>query len=196
MKTLFTFALAGALSFSSLAANAADDLMALSNVKANFKKVNVLLKGGVGEAKVSIFNEAGKKLHQKKVNVGQGDLVIPYNLNDLPCGEYQIKIATDEEEVVYTVATFEKPAPVAELPLMAYGKMIDDQTVNLVVIGLDEPGVHVEIRSQETNKPIHQEEISQPEGFEKNYKLKGVSPEDVYIYLKDTKGRSKTLYFE
>ncbi|WP_332910446.1 hypothetical protein [Algoriphagus boritolerans] len=38
MKTLFTFALAGALSFSSLAANVADDLMALSNVKANFKK--------------------------------------------------------------------------------------------------------------------------------------------------------------
>ena len=63
MKTLFTFALAGALSFSSLVANASDDLMALSDVKAKFKTVNVLLKGGVGEAKVSIMDKTGKKLH-------------------------------------------------------------------------------------------------------------------------------------
>ncbi|WP_111669964.1 hypothetical protein [Algoriphagus litoralis] len=196
MKTLFTFALAGALSFSSLAAHAADDLMALSNVKANFKKVNVLLKGGVGEAKVSLFDESGRKLHQRKVNVGEGDLVIPYNLTSLPCGEYQVKISTDEEEVVYTVATFEHPAPIAELPLMAYGKVLDDETLNLVVIGLEEPGVQVEIRTESTNKAIHTEEVSQPEGFKKNFKLKGVSPEDVYIYLEDAKGRSKTIHFE
>lgn len=196
MKTLFTFALAGALSFSSLAANAADDLMALSNVKANFKKVNVLLKGGVGEAKVSLFDESGKKLHQKKVNVGEGDLIIPYNLTSLPCGEYQVKITTDEDEVIYTVATFEHPTPIEELPLMAYGKIVDDETVNLVVIGLDEPGVQVEIRSESTNKSFHKEEITQPEGFKKNYKLKGVSPEDVYLFVTDSKGRSKTIHFE
>lgn len=196
MKTLFTLALAGALSFSSLAASAADDLMALSNVKANFKKVNVLLKGGVGEAKVSLYNMSGKKLHQKKVNVGEGDMILPYNLTELPCGEYKVKITTDEEEVTYTVATFDKPTPVKELPLMAYGKVLDDDTFSLVVVGLEEPGVQVEIRSQDTNKSIHQEEINQPEGFRKNYKLKGVSPEDVYIYLKDSKGRTKSIFLE
>jgi hypothetical protein len=196
MKTLFTFALAGALSFSSLAASAAEDLMALSNVKANFKKVNVLLKGGVGDAKVSLYDMSGKKLHQKKVNVGEGDIILPYNLNDLPCGDYQVKITTAEEEVVYTVATFDKPQPAEEFPLMAYGKIVDESTLSLVVIGLDEPGVLVEIRSQETNKSIHREEIAEPEGFRKNYKLKGVSPEDVYLYLKDSKGRSKSIYFQ
>ena len=196
MKTLFTFALAGALSISSLAANAADDLMALSNVKANFKKVNVLLKGGVGEAKVSILDENGKRLHQRKVKVGDGDMVIPYNLNNLPCGEYQVKIATEEEEVVYTVATFEHPIPAEELPLMAYGKVIDDETVNLAVIGLNEPGVEVEIRYEETNKLIYSDEVATPEGFRKNYKLKGVLPEDIYIHVKDKNGRSKTLHFE
>jgi len=196
MKTLFTFALAGALSLSSLAANAADDLMALSNVKANFKKVNVLLKGGVGEAKISLFDELGHRLHQKKVNVGEGDMIIPYNLTSLPCGEYQVKITTDEEEVVYTVVTFEHPIPAAELPLMAYGKILDGETINLVVIGLDEPGVQVEIRSEENDNTIHQEEVSQSEGFKKNFKLKGVSPEDVYIFVSDTKGRSKTIYFK
>lgn len=196
MKTLFTIALASALTFSSFAASAADDLMALSNVKANFKKVNVLLKGGVGEAKISLFDESGKKLHQKKVNVGEGDMIIPYNLTSLPCGEYQVKITTGQEEVVYTVATFEHPIPAAQLPLMAYGKVLDGETINLVVIGLDEPGVQVEIRSEETDRAIYEEEISQPEGFKKNFKLKGISPDDVYLYVTDTKGRSKTIYFE
>ncbi len=196
MKTLFTFALAGALSFSSLAAHAADDLMALSDVKAKFKNVNVLLKGGVGEAKVALFDQTGRKLHQRKVTVGEMDLILPYNLTELPIGEYQVKISTEEEQVVYTVETFEKPIPTSELPLMAYGKIIDDETVTIAVVGLDEPGVEVEIRSTESNKLIHEEEIDQAEGFRKNYKLKGLSPEDVYIQVTDAKGRSKTLHFE
>ncbi|RIW14465.1 T9SS C-terminal target domain-containing protein [Algoriphagus lacus] len=195
MKTLFTFALAGALSFSSLAANAADDLMALSDVKAKFKKVNVLLRGGVGEAKISLFDHTGRKLHQRKVTVGELDLILPYNLNELPTGEYQVKISTDEEQVVYKVETFEQPIATSELPLAAYGKVVDDQTINIAVMGLDEPGVDVEIRSSEDNKVIFEEEINQSEGFRKNYKLKGVSPEDVYIQVTDSKGRSKTLHF-
>lgn len=196
MKTLFTIALAGALSFSSLAANAADDLMALSDVKAKFKKVNVLLKGGVGEAKIALFDNTGRKLHQRKVNVGEGDMIIPYNLKELPTGEFKVRITTDDEQVVYTVATFDQPIPAEELPLMAYGRIIDDETVNLAVIGLDQPGVEVEIRYEENNKLIHQEEIGEPEGFRKNYKLRGVSPEDVYFYVTDSKGRSKTIHFE
>ncbi len=197
MKTLFTFALAGALSFSSLAVSAADDdLTALSNVKANFKKVNVLLKEGVGEAKIALFDQTGKKLHQRKVKVGNGDLIVPYNLSDLPVGEYKVRISTDNEQVDYTVATFDQPIPKDKLPLMAYGKIIDRETVNLTVVGLDEPGVEVEIRYAETNKLLHGEQISQPEGFRKNYRLNGVAPEDVYLNVTDAKGRSKTIHFE
>jgi hypothetical protein len=196
MKTLFTFALAGALSFSTLAANAADDLMAMSDVKANFKKVNVLLKGGVGEAKVSLFDQTGRKLHQQKVTVGELNLILPYNLSDMPAGEYLVKISNEEEEVVFEVETFEKPAPIAALPLVAFGKIVDDQTVNLSVVGLDEPGVQVEIRSAENNKVIHQEQVDQAEGFRKNYKLKGVSPDEVYFQITDAKGRTKTIFFQ
>lgn len=196
MKTLFTFALAGALSFSSLAANAADDLMALSDVKAKFKKVNVLLKGGVGEAKVALYDKTGRKLHQRKVSVGEMDMILPYNLNDLPTGEFKVKITTDEDQVVYKVETFEQPIPASELPLAAFGKIVDDQTINIAVVGLDEPGVDVEIRSTESNKLIHEEVIGVTDGFRKNYKLKGLSPEDVYIQVTDSKGRSKTLYFQ
>jgi hypothetical protein len=196
MKTLFTFALAGALSFSSLATNAADDLTALSGVQAKFKKINVLLKEGVGEAKIAILDPSGKRLHQQKVKVSDNDVIFPYNLDKMPCGEYQVKITTDLEEVTYSVETFEKPKSAAEFPLMAYGKKINENTVSLTVIGLDEPGVEVRIKSQKGNGLIHKESIDMPEGFKKDYKLKGVSPEEVYFEVTDSKGRFRTISFE
>ena len=196
MKTLFTFAIASALTLGSLAANASDDLKANSEVKANFKKVNVLLKEGVGQAKIAILDPDGKKLHQRKVKVSGQDLVIPYNLNELPCGEYTVQILTDEEMVEYTVETFEKPQETVEMPLVAFAKEIEGNAINLTVVGLDEPGVEVTLRYAESGRVIVKEDIFQPEGFQKSYRLKGVTPEDVYVQVKDAKGRSKTLYFE
>ncbi len=195
MKTLFTFALAGLLATSSLAATSNEDLMAMSTVNAKFKKINILLKEGVGEAKIAILDESGKKLHQRKVKATDHDVVLPYDLNTLPSGEYQVVITTDEEQVVYSVETFEKPQPVAELPLMAYGKLIDDHTVNISVIGLAEPGVNVKIKSQIGNRTILDENIDQAEGFKKNYKFQGLNPEEIYFEITDAKGRSRTLYF-
>lgn len=195
MKTLFTIALAGLLATSSLAAKTNEDLMALSNVNTKFKNINVLLREGVGEAKIAILDESGKKLHQRKVKAADHDVVIPYNLNKLPCGEYQVMITTEKGQVVYSVETFEKPQPIAEYPLMAYGKLIDDETVNLSVVGLDEPGINVKVKSQKGNRIIHEEYIDQPEGFKKNYKFKGLSPEEIYFEITDAKGRSRTLYF-
>lgn len=195
MKTLFTFALAGALSLSSLAASAADDLLALSSAQAKFKKINVLLKEGVGEAKVAIYDPSGKKLHQRKVKVSDEQLILPYNLDDMPVGEYKVQISTENENVEYKVTTFE-PAPAPEaLPLMAFGKTIDEETIGLTVIGLTEPGVKVEIRNESSNKLIFSESIDQEEGFRKNYSLRGVAPKDIYVKVTDSKGRVKNLYF-
>jgi hypothetical protein len=196
MKTLFTLALAGTLSFGSPAANASDDLLTKSEVKAKFKTVNVLLKGGIGEAKVALLDQNGKKLHQRTIKVGEKDLVIPYNLDQMPCGSYQVKISTDSEEVVHEVATFDQLNSVKELPLAAFGKLVDDQTINLTVVGLETPGVEVEIRHTGSNKVIYSENIHQPEAFKKSYKLKGVTSEEVYVKVTDSYGRSKELFFE
>lgn len=194
MKTLFTLAMAGALSFSALA-NADEDLKALSDVNSNFKKINVLLKEGVGDAKIVLLNEDGKKLHQRKVHVKGDDLMVPYNLDDLPCGEYQIRISTEDEEVVYTVETKERPIPASEYPLMAYGKLIDDNTVNLAVIGLFEPGVDVKVKTEKGGRIIHEEFIDQPEGFKKDFTFEGIDPEDIYLEITDALGRSRIIHF-
>ena len=193
MKTLFTLAMASALSFSALAAN--EDLKELSTVNSNYKKINVTLKGGVGDAKISIIDQNGKNLNNRKVHVKDESVVVPYDMNNLPAGEYQVRITTEDEEVSYTVATMEKPIPVADLPLMAYGKATDKNTINLSVIGLVEPGVEVKIISSESGKVIFEEKIDQPDAFKKDYKLKSMNTEDVYVELTDALGRTKTLFF-
>jgi hypothetical protein len=194
MKTLFTFALAGLLATSSFAANENEDLMALSSVNARFQKVNVLLREGIGKAKIAIMDEDGKMLHQRKVKV-QGDVMVPYNLDHLPVGEYHVMITTVDEEVVYTVETFERIPEVVSYPLMAYGKLINDNTINLAVIGLNEPGVDVKIRMERGDKILYQEQIDQAEGFRKDFILNGINPSEVYFELKDAQGRTRIIHF-
>ncbi|MHA7131380.1 hypothetical protein [Algoriphagus namhaensis] len=199
MKTLFTIAIAGMISFSSFANDleikkANEDLMELSSVQARYKHVNVLLKEGVGEAKIAILDQEGKKLHQRKVKDKGDDLVIPYNLEDLPCGEYTVEISTDDERVVYKVNTFNRAIPAAELPLMAYGKKVDQATASLSVIGLSEPGVQVKVRYEGDDRILFSEQIDEPEGFKKNYTFEGVDAEDIYFELKDALGRTKVIH--
>tara|TARA_R110002020_G_C15915406_1_gene742328 strand:- start:13 stop:600 length:588 start_codon:yes stop_codon:yes gene_type:complete len=194
MKTLFTFALAGLLATSTFASNDLEDLKANSSVHTTYKKIAVHLNEGVGKAKIAIFDMSGKKLHSRSVKAKE-DLHIPYDLNSLPCGEYQVLISTEDEEVSYIVETVEKeePAPVV-YPLMAYGKKINDYTINLVVVGLEEAGVDVKIKKVVDNKIVHEEIIDQPEGFRKDYKLNGIQPEDVYFQVTDAKGRTRKIY--
>ncbi|WP_338222354.1 hypothetical protein [Algoriphagus confluentis] len=196
MKTLFTFALAGTLTLSSLASFASDDLKADSDVKANFKKVNVLLKEGVGEAKIALYDHSGKKLHQKKVKVQDQDVVIPYNLSELPCGEFTIKIESDSEAVEYKVNTFERPFQAVASPLTAYGKVTDRSTINLTVIGITEEGVKVQIREKGSNQIIYSEDLAVKDAFKKDYALKGLEAQDVYFEVMDSRGQMKSLHFE
>jgi len=116
-------------------------------------------------------------------------------MKNLPAGEYQVKIVTNDEEVIYTVETKEQPISSNDLPLMAYGKVLDDNTVRLAVVGLLEPGVDVKVYSSESGKLIHKEKIDQAEGFVKNFSFNGLKATDIYMEVKDVKGRSKTLFF-
>ncbi|WP_192349668.1 hypothetical protein [Algoriphagus sp. Y33] len=194
MKTLFTFALAGLLATSTFASNDLEDLKANSSVHSKYKKISIHLNEGVGKAKIALYDMNGKKLHSRSVKAKE-DIRVPYDLSGLPCGEYQVMISTDNEEVIYTVETVEKEetAPIV-YPLMAYGKKVDNNTINLLVIGLEEAGVEVKIRRVSDGKLVHREMVNQPEGFRKNYKLNGVQPEDVYLEVTDIKGRTRNIY--
>lgn len=195
MKTLFTLALAGLVSFASLANDKNEDLSALSDAKAQYKKVNVLLKEAVGKAKVAILTKDGKRLHQTKVKDADRDQIIPYNMEELPCDEYIVQITTDEEEVSYTVNTYNRAIPAEELPLKAHGKMMDNNSISLAVFGLVEPGVEVEIRYEDGNKILHSETIDTPEAFRKKYTFEGVPADEIYVHVTDAIGRTKVIHF-
>lgn len=196
MKTLLTLALAFSLGATSLANAANENITALSSVKAKNNKVLVHLKEGLGKVRLAILDPNGKKLHQQTIKVKK-DVNVPYDLSQLPKGEYQVYIESNlnekgaEENLVYTVETTEQPIA---LPLMAYGKSLDDKTIRLAVIGLEIPGVKVEILDSE-GKKVFKEEISQPEGFIKIYHLDNLSAKDISLRVTDIKGRTKTLYF-
>ncbi|MCE7055541.1 hypothetical protein LZF95_12710 [Algoriphagus sp. AGSA1] len=194
MKTLLTVALASVFTFSSFIASASEDLRSLSTVNAKDKKINVTLNEGVGTAKISILSPEGKLLSNRKVRVKNENLLVPYNMENMPAGEYQVKIITDQEEVIYKVATTAKPEAAA-LPLMAYGKTIDENTVRLTVVGLLEPGVEVEVYSNDSGKVIHSEHIDQNEGFIKDFSFTNFETKDIHLKVTDLKGKSKTLYF-
>jgi outer membrane lipoprotein-sorting protein len=194
MKTLFTFALAGLLATSSFAANENEDLMELSSIHTKFQKVSVFLKQGIGKTKIAIKDENGKMLHQRNIKV-KANVMVPYNLDRLPVGEYQVIISTEDEELIYIVETSERVPEIVEYPLMAYGKLIDDHTINLAVIGLNEPGVDVKIRMERGDKILYEEKIDQAEGFKKNYVLNGIDPSEVYFELKDALGRTRIIHF-
>ncbi len=195
MKTLLTVALASAFSFSSFIASASEDLRSLSTVNAKHKKINVTLNEGVGTAKISILTPEGKVLSNRKVKVKNENLMIPYNMEGMPVGEYRVKIVSDHEEVIYNVATTANLDANASLPLMAYGKTLDKNTVRLTVVGLLEPGVEVEVFSNESGKVIHSEHIDQNEGFIKDFSFTNFDAKDIHLKVTDLKGKSKTLYF-
>lgn len=195
MKTLLTVALASALSFSSFIANASEDLKALSTVNSNFKKISVTLNEGVGKAKISILTPDGKSLSSRKVNVKNENLMLPYDMNNMPAGEYLVRIVTDQEEVTYTVKTTEKPLPASALPLVAFGKLVDNNTVTLTVVGLQKPGIDVKIYSVESGEILFNDHIVQAEGFKKDYTFSKLKASDIYMKVIDTQGRSKTLFF-
>ncbi|PZX53862.1 CopC domain-containing protein [Algoriphagus ratkowskyi] len=195
MKALFTVVLASALSFSSLAASASEDLKALSTVHSNYKKISVTLTEGLGKATISILDADGKSLSSRNVRVKKENMMVPYDLKNLPAGEYQVKIETGAEQVIYTVETKDKPVATEALPLMASVKIVDNNTVNLSVMGLEEAGVDVKIYSKVSDEVIYTDHIIQAEGFRKDYSFSKMNVSDIYFIVTDSQGRSKTFNF-
>jgi hypothetical protein len=194
MKKLLTLALAATLGVASFANASNEGIEEMSSVRANDKKVNIILREGLGKVKLAILDSEGKKLHQQFVKV-QSDLKVPYDLSYLPAGEYQVVIESNinkgnSEKMVYTVETKEVPET---LPLMAYGKSLDENSFRLTVIGLEEPGVKVEIIDQ-NRKTIFSEEINQPEAFTKIFHLKNLTVDDISLKVSDKSGRVRNLY--
>ncbi|WP_373495529.1 DUF3244 domain-containing protein [Aquiflexum sp.] len=194
MKKLLTLALAATLGVATLANASNEDLKTLASVKTTEKKVSITLREGLGKVRLAILNSDGQKLHQQFVKVKQ-DVIVPYDLSELPAGEYQVMIESNIKEPSHDMAIFsvETKNSKSSYPLVAYGKKIDNDSFKLSVVGLDEPGVQVEIFDYK-GRTIFTETINQAEGFVKVYRLSDLTIKDVSVKVTDKLGRTKNLY--
>lgn len=192
MKKILTMAMIATLGLSGFANAMNENVESLTDVKNSNNRVKVILKEGLGKVKLEVIDPNGKTLHHQTVMV-KNDMMVPYNLSELPVGNYKLKIESGSKsntEVAYYKV--ERKLTKEEMPLMAYRKDLDHDTIKLTVIGLDEPGVKVQIFDK-SGKEVHKEEIRQPEAFSKTFQLVNLNSKDVSIQVTDSRGRQRYL---
>ncbi|RZS97458.1 DUF3244 domain-containing protein [Cecembia calidifontis] len=191
MKKILTMALIATLGLSGFANAGDESVEALTEVSNSNNRVKVILKEGLGKVRLEVLDLQGKKLHQQTVFV-KNDVMVPYNLSELPVGQYQLKIEANNKGLEPEVAVFdlERKLTKEEIPLMAYRKNLDDDSIKLTVIGLDEPGVTVAIADR-SGKKIFEEKIMQTGAFSKIYSFRNFKANDVSVQVTDAKGKSR-----
>lgn len=197
MKALLTFALVLSLGASTFATENDKIVNALSHVQVKEKTVFVHLGRELGKVRLTINDSKGKKIHQRTLFV-KTDARIPFDLSQLPEGNYQVEVEPVSknqliESQIFQVVTKKAAEPLA-LPLVASSKLIEDNKIKLVVYGLEEPGLNVQIKNQQGNL-LHEENIKVEKGFIKHYHFKGIKTAGIQMELKDVKGRERIFYF-
>lgn len=191
-KIITTIALVASLGIASFSYAANENVAALSEVKSANNKVKVTLREGLGKVRVSVLNNDGKKLYVQTLFV-KHDVILPIDLSELPVGEYHIMIEDPKEAGDRTITSVETKAPKVTYPLMAYRKQLDDNSFKLTVIGLDKPGVKVQIIDRQ-GYTVFEEKINEPEAFSKVYHLSNLYNDNVFVKVVDSDGRSKILF--
>jgi hypothetical protein len=175
-------------------ANAANEkLETLTEVKNTNNKVKIILKEGLGKVRLAVLDVNGKKLHQQTVFV-KNDILVPYDLSELPVGQYRLNIETGSKFSTRESSSYEIERRLTkdELPLVSYRKDLNHDCIKLTVLGLGLPGVNVQIFDKNGQK-VFEENINQPEAFTKIYHLKNMLAKEVTVQVMDGEGRKRVL---
>lgn len=191
MNMLITFIAAVGISFSSIIQPLADKGLAeITAIETQDQSFNLTIKEAVGKVWVSIFNEDGRLINRNLVRAKE-PIQVPFNLSQLPAGNYTVDVASKMESVSFDVTTKKK----VEKKLMAYAYKLNDHTVQVKVVGIENPGVKVTFFEADTHRKISSDYVTEPAGFAKNYKLVKLDLDSVYMVIADKAGRSKVFYF-
>jgi hypothetical protein len=193
MKKILTMALIATLGLGGYANAANEKLETLTEVKNTNNKVKIILKEGLGKVRLAVLDVNGKKLHQQTVFV-KNDIMVPYDLSELPVGQYRLNIETGSKFSTRESSSYEIERRLTkdELPLVSYRKDLNHDCIKLTVLGLDLPGVNVQIFDKNGQK-VFEENINQPEAFTKIYHLKNMLAKEVTVQVMDGEGRKRVL---
>jgi hypothetical protein len=187
MKTLITLLLVIGLSSSSFSMDIL--LREVSSVEIQEQRFVLKLADAIGPVRISIINPQGKIIDRTFFRVTTAQK-IPFNLSLLPEGDYKVKLDTKEESLSFNINSYKK----VEKKLMAYVKTIDENSFELLMVGVAEPGTKVTVYSSD-HKVLNIDKIDEVGSFTKNYHLKYMALENVYLKVQNAKGKSKYLYF-
>jgi hypothetical protein len=190
MKTLLTLLAALFIQLGSFASPNEKPLAEVTMVETFQQKFKVHLMEGVGRVNISLFNQKGKLVDKTTFKINE-PTAIPFNLSQLPEGNYTVKVETKMEEIFFEIPS-KKPV---QKKLLAYTNVKNDNTVNLKVVGIEKPGVKVTFFDQ-AHRRITSDNIEVSGGFSKDYILKNRKLKEVYMEVKDQDGKSKVFYFD
>ncbi|WP_157971951.1 flagellar hook assembly protein FlgD [Pleomorphovibrio marinus] len=190
MKTLMTALLALAIQVGTFASPNEKPLAEVTMVESQNQKFKVHLLEGVGRVQISILNQKGKLVDKTSFKIDEPS-VIPFNISQLPEGNYTVKVETKMEEIAFEVSA-KKPV---QKKLLAYANVKNDNTVNLKVVGIENPGIKVTFYDQ-SHRRITSDHVDVAGGFSKDYILKNRKLKEVYMEVIDQKGKSKIFYFD
>lgn len=190
MKTLMTLCLALIFSATSFATPVDKLLEEVTTVETKGQTFKLSIKEAVGRVTVSIYDAKGKLVENNLFKVDQ-PVSVPFNLSQLPEGEYRVKVASNEEAVSFPIVS-KKPV---EERMLAYVEVLSPNTVSLRVMGIEKPGTTVSFFNARTMQKIKVDHVTELGGFSKNYVLANLTVDDVYMKVEDTAGKSKIFYF-
>jgi hypothetical protein len=191
MNMLITFIAAVGISFSSIIQPLAKKGLAeITTIESQDQRFDLTITEAVGKVRVSIYDDKGRLVSRQRVNVDE-PVKVPYNLSQLPEGNYSVSVDSKLETVSFDITTT-KPL---QKKLLAYAKKLDSHTVQVMVAGIEQPGVKVVFFDEATNRKVSTDYITEPAGFSKNYRFTKMNVEKVYMIISDTSGRSKTFHF-
>ncbi|WP_375584888.1 hypothetical protein [Cyclobacterium xiamenense] len=188
MKTLATLLLTFGIVVGSMASE--KSLTEITSINNEGQRFTLRLAAAVGPLTVSIYDPEGTLIAKDHYRV-DCPLTIPYNLSEVPEGNYKVHVTSSEESVRYAVAS-KKPTP--KRP-MAYARVLDEKTFSLKVLGVEKPGTRVTIYDQ-NHKRIATDTIDETGGFSKKYHMKFMKVEEIYLCVHDADGRATYLYLD
>ena len=190
MNMLITFIAAVGMSFATIELPVEKSLSEITSIETQDQSFNLTIKEAVGKLWVSIINEKGKLINRKMVRADE-PVKVPYNLSQLPDGNYSIHVDSKYESVSFDITT--KRA--VEKKLFAHAEKVDNQTVQVKVVGIEKPGVKVVFFEEATHRKISSDYVTEPAGFARNYRFVELDLEEVYMEITDSEGRSKVFHF-
>ncbi|WP_209332037.1 hypothetical protein [Lunatimonas salinarum] len=192
MKTLMTLFLALAVATFSFADPIFPDRKLEEVAVLEFKDqcFNLILKEGVGKITVSIYDEKGKMIDKVSFHANE-PVSVPFNLTQVPEGEYRVQVSNKEDAVTFPVTSkkaFDKA-------LVAFAKAKGSNVISLTVIGIETLGTEVTFYDNRTLRKINSDYVEEYAGFSRDYRLADTTVDQVYLEVKDANGHTKIFHF-